>query len=324
MMHETEYAYAVARVRVNELTLLSAADVDQLIAAENYNQVMRRLADSGWGDIEGTQDYSKYLEQYRAKAWTLLEEIIGDVHELDMLVIRNDMQNLKAALKCIISQHNPKELLVSPTVYDTENILKAVDERMFESLPECMSDVASEAYDILTRTRNGQLADAILDKRTLEIIKKLGDESGSEMLAQLAEYMCVTANIKTALRCSNTGKNKEFIQNSVCECKTLEKQSLVVASLEGRSALMDYISKTKYSEAVDMLDISTSAFEKWCDDLIMQCIMPAKYKPFGLEPLVSYYLAKDAEIKTVRIILSAKLNHLPAEIIRERVRALYV
>jgi len=324
MMHETEYAYAVARVRANELTLLSAADIEQLIAAENYNQVMRRLADSGWGDIEGVTDYSKYLEQYRAKSWELLEEIIGDVHELDMLVIRNDMQNLKAALKCIISKHDPKTLLVSPTVYDTEAIVKSVEERMFESLPECMRDVAYEAYDILARTGNGQLADAVLDTRTLELIKKLGDESGSEMLAQLAEYMCVTANIKTALRCSNTGKNKEFIQNSVCECKTLNKHSLVVASLEGRAALMDYLSKTKYSDAVDMLDISTSAFEKWCDDLIMQCIMPAKYKPFGLEPLVAYYLAKDAEIKTVRIVLSAKLNHLPAEIIRERVRTLYV
>ncbi|MEG1437195.1 MAG: V-type ATPase subunit, partial [Oscillospiraceae bacterium] len=60
------------------------------------------------------------------------------------------------------------------------------------------------------------------------------------------------------------------------------------------------------------------------DDLIMNCIKPARYKAFGVDPIVAYYLAKDAEIKSVRIILSAKLNHLPADIIRERVRALYV
>ncbi|MEG1437281.1 MAG: V-type ATPase subunit, partial [Oscillospiraceae bacterium] len=61
MMHETEYAYAVARVRANELTLLSATDVEQLISAEDYKQVMRRLADTGWGDSENVTDYSHYL-----------------------------------------------------------------------------------------------------------------------------------------------------------------------------------------------------------------------------------------------------------------------
>lgn len=324
MMHETNYAYAVARVRANELTLLSAADMEQLIAAEDYKQVLRRLSDNGWGDVEGLTDYSQYLEQYRQKTWNLLVEIMDDVHELDMLIIKNDMQNLKAALKCIFSHNDPENLYISPTVFETEAIVKAVEERMFESLPECMIDVAKEAYDILAHTGNGQLADVILDMRTLELIKSYGEKSRNEMLAKLAEYICVTTNIKTAYRCANTGKSKDFIESSICECDTLDKRSLVAATLEGESALLDYLSKTQYSNAVEKLKISTSAFEKWSDDLIMQLILPAKHKAFGLDPMAAYYLAKDAEIKTVRIILSAKLNHLPADIIRERVRALYV
>ncbi len=324
MMHETEYAYAVARVRANELTLLSATDIEQIIEAEDYKQAMRRLSENGWGDIDSVTDYSKYLEDYRMKTWNLLVEIMEDIHELDALVIRNDMQNLKAALKCIISQHDPKELMVSPTVFNTEDILKAVDERMFEALPDCMQDVAAEAYDILTRTQNGQLADAVLDRRTLELILIYAEKSRSEMLIKLSEYICATANIKIALRCANTGKSKDFIETSIGECKTLDKQSLVEAACEGKDALFEYITGTEYGDAVDMLEKSTSAFEKWCDDLIMDCILPAKYKAFSVDPMVAYYLAKDAEIKTVRIILSAKLNHLPSEIIRERVRALYV
>lgn len=324
MMHETEYAYAVARVRANELSLLSVADIEQLISAEDYKQVMQRLSDSGWGEIDEVFNFSKYLQNYMSKTWELLKEILSDIHELDMLVIKNDMQNLKAALKRTVCKHEPKDLYVAPTVFDTETIVKAVDERMFESLPECMRDVAKEAYDILTRTGNGQVADAILDTRTLNLILKYGYDSKSPVLAKLAEAICATANIKTALRCASTGKNKEFIQNSISDCKTLDKNSLVKSTLDGVDAVKEYVLSTDYREAIEKLDDSTSAFEKWCDDLVMNTIKPAKYKPFGLEPIVAYYIAKEAEIKTVRIILSAKLNHLPADIIRERVRELYV
>ena len=62
MMREVEYAYAVARVRANELNLLSAADVEQLIVAEDYKTAMRRLADAGWGEVDGVTDYAQYLE----------------------------------------------------------------------------------------------------------------------------------------------------------------------------------------------------------------------------------------------------------------------
>ena len=56
----------------------------------------------------------------------------------------------------------------------------------------------------------------------------------------------------------------------------------------------------------------------------MECVNKAKYTAFGIDPIIAYYVARDAEIKTVRIVLSAKINNLPADVIRERVRTLYV
>ncbi len=47
-MHETEYAYAVARIRANETKLLTRADIDQLIEAESYEAAVRLLADKGF------------------------------------------------------------------------------------------------------------------------------------------------------------------------------------------------------------------------------------------------------------------------------------
>jgi len=56
----------------------------------------------------------------------------------------------------------------------------------------------------------------------------------------------------------------------------------------------------------------------------MEAIKPQKYNPFSAGPLVAYVLARENEIKTVRIILTARLNELPEEQIRERIREMYV
>lgn len=324
MNRELEYTYAVARVRANEQTLLSAADIEQLITAGDYKVTMQKLSDAGWGEIKDIYNYASYLENYFAKTWDFLVEIMSDIHELDLLLVKNDMQNLKAALKQIVSQHDAKDLYVQSTVYDTESILKAVEDRRWNDLPDFMQEPAKEAYEVLTETANGQLADAIIDKATLERIKFLGVESGSPILAELAERMCATANIKTALRCANTGKSKDFVTRSLCNCDTISKDKLIETSLEGVDSVLKYLEESSYKEAGAKFKESTSAFEKWCDDILMECVKEARYTAFGIDPIIAYYVARDAEIKTVRIILSAKINNLPADVIRERVRALYV
>lgn len=324
MNRELEYTYAVARVRANEQTLLSAADIEQLITAGDYKVTMQKLSDAGWGEIKDIYNYASYLENYFAKTWDFLVEVMSDIHELDLLLVKNDMQNLKAALKQIVSQHDAKDLYVQSTVYDTESILKAVEERRWNDLPDFMQEPAKEAYEVLTETANGQLADAIIDKATLERIKFLGIKSGSPILAELAERMCATANIKTALRCANTGKSKDFVTRSLCNCDTISKDKLIEASLEGVDSVLKYLEESSYKEAGAKFKESTSAFEKWCDDILMECVKEARYTAFGIDPIIAYYVARDAEIKTVRIILSAKINNLPADVIRERVRALYV
>ena len=75
---DTDYAYAVARVRSNELSLLTEADTEQLIEAESYEAAMNKLADLGWGEVSKDTDYASYLEDYFAKHWAFLEEILDE------------------------------------------------------------------------------------------------------------------------------------------------------------------------------------------------------------------------------------------------------
>mgnify|MGYP001371672117 CR=1 FL=1 len=98
-MHENEYAYAVARIRANEVNLLTPAETEQLISAESYEAALRLLGDKGWHTDGVGHDYAPMLEEHVNAAWQLLKESAPDASLLDALVINNDFFNLKAALR---------------------------------------------------------------------------------------------------------------------------------------------------------------------------------------------------------------------------------
>ena len=114
------------------------------------------------------------------------------------------------------------------------------------------------------------------------------------------------------------------MQRALAPCASLDKDALAHAACSGTAALTAYLENEGYGEAAEALKQSPSAFERWCDNRIIETIQPQLYNPFTVGPLVAYVLARENEIKTVRIILSGKQNDLPEASIRERVRKMYV
>ena len=111
---------------------------------------------------------------------------------------------------------------------------------------------------------------------------------------------------------------------ALAECKLCSKEKLINAVLEGESALLSYVSSLGFNAVSESMKKGFAAFEKACDDLLIEKVKNAKYQCLGIAPLAAYYFATDAEVKTVRIVLSCKKNGISDEIIRERVRLLYV
>ena len=56
----------------------------------------------------------------------------------------------------------------------------------------------------------------------------------------------------------------------------------------------------------------------------MDLMKSGKLVTFGPERILSYIYAKETEIKIIRIIMVGKLNNIAEEVIRERLRYIYV
>jgi len=56
----------------------------------------------------------------------------------------------------------------------------------------------------------------------------------------------------------------------------------------------------------------------------MEYVKDAKNRSFGFEPLMAFLFGKKAEIQAVRIVLYGLLNHIPKNVLKERLREMYV
>jgi len=69
---------------------------------------------------------------------------------------------------------------------------------------------------------------------------------------------------------------------------------------------------------------SLTKLEKLSDNYIMNYVKKSRFVTFGVEPLIGYLVAKESEIRNVRIVMVGKINGISPEIIRERLRETYV
>ena len=65
--------------------------------------------------------------------------------------------------------------------------------------------------------------------------------------------MCVTSDLKIALRAVHTGRDERFLQDALCECETLRKSALIAAAGRGVQELTQYLSE-RYAACVPVFE----------------------------------------------------------------------
>ena len=318
-----QYTYAVARVRAKELTLLRKQDIESLLACRTYEDGLHLLAGKGWKETQkGTE---AMLSAEIEETWDTIRELVDDMSVFDVFLYPIDFQNLKAAVKSVVTNSGQHGSLFLPRgTVPVEQMVKAVQTRDFSTLPQRMQSAASEAATILLQTGDGQLCDITIDRAALEAVRDAGRESKDGLIREYAELTVAVADIKMAVRGQKTGKSPAFMRKMLVACASLDVEALIHAAVAGRDEINAYLLNTRYGQAVEELKKSPSAFECWCDNRIMELIRPQKYQSFTIAPLAAYILARENEIKMVRLALSAKRNHLKESVVRERLREMYV
>ena len=323
-MSNTKYTYAVARIRALEVSLFSDAVIEQLLACKTAEQALQLVTEKGWGDPSSDRDMDAVLKREEEKTWEVIRDVAPDMSVFDVLSYPKLYHNLKAAIKEVCTETRNPGIFYDDCQIPGREMLQIVENREFSKLPRGMSRVAEEAFDTLLHTRDGQLCDIMIDKAALDAICEAGRRSGEPIIQDYADTTVAIADIKIAVRSHKTGKSGDFMRSAMAECRSVNAEQLIRAALSGEEEIARYLEGTSYAGGADALRESPSAFERWCDNRMIETLKTQKYETFSVGPLLGYLIARENEIKTVRIILTGKQNGFPDDAIRERIREMYV
>jgi V/A-type H+-transporting ATPase subunit C len=132
------------------------------------------------------------------------------------------------------------------------------------------------------------------------------------------------------LRLKKLGKDIQFLSDVLIENGNIDSEEIAIIYIESPDTMVMKFKNSRISKwlknGLEAYNSSgrISAFEKSMDNHLIDLIKESKSVVFGPEPIFAYLVAKEMEIKVLRIIMVSKLNNISPQAIRERLRELYV
>lgn len=307
-MKDVEYVYAVSYIKTLENKMLTHFDMQTLIASDGIDSAKRFLRERGWNG----ESSEELLKNELSGAWTKAYEVCPKEAPIDLLLYENDFHNLKTVLKATVQRENWENMVLSPYITPPKAIEAAIKSKNYDEIPEHLKNTAIEAYELLTSTMDGQLAEIFIDKAEHLAVSEGAKKTKNEFLIGWAELLTELTDYKTAWRCALSNKSRDFVKNALIN----PKETLIAPA----GAIIEEIKKNYPDAETD----SISAFEKWCDNKKLAYAKKAKAGSFGFAPIVAFLIGKSFEVKAARIILACKENGWGEEVIKERLRDAYV
>lgn len=333
-MPQPSYAYAAAHAFALENKLLSHDRLERMVdapsAADAYKILVETEYGNGISEIPDFHDYEKLLSEETRKLHELIKSISPTPRITDLFFIKYDFHNLKVLLKARYLNRDQDQLLMEVGTLPIEILKEAVEEREYDSLPSIIGNTVKELDEMMDLKVDPRNIDLALDRAMYEYIFQECRRCKNTFVMDYFTKQVDLINIRSFIRVRKMDETFGFLKEVLLPHGRLDYgffEQIMQVPLE---ALADQFAHTEYAglvrEGVEDF-IKTGAltvYERLMDDFLLDYVKSVRWNPTGLEPVIGYLLAKENEIRLIRIVMVGKINNLPAEKIRERLRDVYV
>lgn len=338
-MPQASVVFASARVSVLAAKLLTKERVGRMLDAKTPEEAVKALAEFGYGgsrEMQTPADYQVLIDEEVQCAHKLLHEITPDQPATDLFLLQYDYHNLKALVKARLQGKNDAPVQPGGSM-DVEFLQSKVRERDYRSLPKEMQKALAEV-DMLSGGRaTPQVIDTIVDAAMYtDILQRLEDSDlrgQRRKTPELETYFRARidlTNIGTLLRARKANLPKEIFARLLMPQADITREQLLSAYDQPLDALGQLLGKGELRQLVmegieDYIATgSTAALERRGDNYLIDLFRAQRHNIFGIQPVIGYVLAREQEARVIRLVMTGKLNNIPAEVIQERLRDLYV
>ncbi|MBC7088450.1 MAG: V-type ATP synthase subunit C [Tissierellales bacterium] len=333
-MDRMDFTQSVTRIRVMEKKLLDSVTIDKLVDAKDLDDVLRILQDTEYADaiskISDKKDTEKILSYELNKSFKEMQELSPDESIIDLLKLKYDYHNLKVMLKEYFMNSDLSKMYIPIGTVDFEKLKAFFLSSDYKNIPEKFREAINTVVKDYEEKKDPQRIDIILDKFYFEDLYDLAIKTEIEMIVNYVKDNIDFINILTALRLKKLDKDIQFLRDILIENGNIDPEEIAIIYLESPDNMVMKFKNSRISKwlknGLETYNSSgrISAFEKSMDNHLINLIKESKTVVFGPEPIFAYLVAKEMEIKVLRIIMVSKLNNISPQAIRERLRELYV
>ncbi|MFH1614180.1 MAG: V-type ATPase subunit [Planctomycetota bacterium] len=316
------YTFATAYVRSLETNMLSRAVFTDIINAPDFDRALDELFSTEYAPQEKSlQAVEQVLTQKRTEARKLFENLIIDEEIIEVFKARVDFSNMRLALR--------RRLTERPigTDYCSEgNVPLELFEQVFEQedyvlMPEYVQDAVEQGVLRYYENRHIPHIDYGIDDAQAQYNLQVAQQINSVFLTELFLMQIDLTNIRTMLRVkwSQGQKNNVFIHGGYVEPALLEH--CVELDYE---AIGPVFMPTPYEyiieNSIDYLQRHNSflRLEALCDNHLQEFLRSTFEITAGPQPVIAYLLLKEDEIRTIRMVVTAKKNNLDTRLVTDR------
>ena len=327
-----DYIFASTYIRCREKYLLTQEKVNRMLDSKTADDAIRVLYELQYGeglDEVAPSEFEKLLALEMIKTYDMVLELVPEKEYFNLFLYPNDYHNIKVLLKSEFASVSSEDLLMGSGTMELSDLSEKIQSRNFHGMREEMANGIKEVIETFGATQDPQVIDLILDKACYKDMMIEISKLKNDFIKGYVELKIDTINIKSFIRAKEMKKSWDFFSKIYIEGGKVPERLFINNYDEPLEQFTERLGAFNLSdiltESVPALK-ETGRFtvlEKFCDNLLMDYVKDSRYVPFGIEPLVSYIVAKESEVKTVRIIMAGKLAGISSELIKERIRNTY-
>ena len=330
-MDRSKFIQSSTRLRVMEKELLKSENFIRASETETLEDALRSLSDTVYNKyinkISSPTEYEYILKEELTRFYDELFDISPSKIPIRLITLKYFYHNLKVIIKEDIGKKDLKDLYMNIGDFDLKEYRDAL---VKGSKKNKYFELIQRVEEIYEEKKDPQLIDIYLDNAYFTELLEIAEESQVDLFIEYAKNLIDFTNIRTLLRAKKQEKDVEFLRQIIIEGGNVRKETYLDLLNREVSSDTDVFKKLeiyKYiKEALDSFKErgNLSDFEREMDNYFIDLIKDVKYITYGPEVIFANVLAKEMEIKNLRIILVSKLNGLDSEFIREKLRDTYV
>ena len=330
---DTDYLAISARIRAMENMLLTQPRMEKILDARREEEITKILQDCNYFDGQFNpsepSEMDAALTLVRGRMFDDMLSGAPDKRYVDIFRMKYDYHNLKALLKGNAVGKNVDRILMDIGRVPLNILKEAVVSDDISLLPPCLGDALLETKDVLNTTRDPQLSDVLLDRWYYQDLTALAAEIGSSFVQGYIRTRIDSVNLRILVRTLRMGKNAEFLKGALVDGGNVDLATLIKIGAKRGAGLVEAYHSTALKEAAQagasiLKSGPMTQFEKLCDDGVAGYMSIAQTVSFGEEPLLAYMSAHETEFINLRILLMGRITGLSNDLIRSRLRTMYI